>query len=544
NPQANNPDIIHSSVAYIYEATEDQLLDLNNELREIREKSQKSSIVIFVDTLSVTKGGLDRRFRTEDTPWRLDINLKRADSSMVSTDRNRQAKIISNVNDWFNEGQKVQVPFLNGLNDIPEDSLERTSIRTVLKLIQGIEDEHGWEAGTIAIEGGAVRRLLTGEYLLKDGADSDLIVRIPQLDQSGKNFGREVLEVLRKEFNGSQPVKDIDSPQEEWLWRGLKMDYVGYYVKDSLDVYYKEGIFSHTVEPIAEMWIDSTARIYDAHNGIRDLLIDKIARIRVRNRQDIDPSIGFSNFILPHHVLRTIGYKFEYGLDFDDATKDIVENIYRDRSRFNVPSWQWEWIDFSKHFRANLGQSDLDGDEIVLEFERFLEDKGWPRDEKLRVKRVEELKDALRKQDYNLARSIFFMTAPFRFYNNDSRKSIFRAPDYQTALRARQYLAEIGFEENIADKIGIDLDQILSERPDSAMVSNPGGIDMNEIHVNRQGAGVDIQFDPAMMQDILDRGVEGFVPVIINLTPINSVMPLLGLEPRVRDEEYAVSSLN
>jgi hypothetical protein len=277
------------------------------------------------------------------------------------------------------------------------------------------------------------------------------------------------------------------------------------------------------------------------------LLIDKIARLRGRIRRDIDPSLDFRNFILPHHVLRVIGYKFEYGLDFDDKTKDVVENIYRDRSGFNVPSWQWEWIDFSEQFRAKLEQSVLNGDGIVLEFERFLEDKGWPRDENLRNKRVEELKDALRNQDYNRARSIFFMTAPFKFYNDDSRKVILRAPDYKTAFRARQYLAEIGFEKNIADKIGIDLDQILSERPDSAMASSPskkGGIDMNNINVNRQGAGVDIQFDPAMMQDILDRGVDGFVPVIINLTPINSVMPLLGLEPRIREEEYMVSSLN
>jgi len=548
NPQATNPDIIHSSIVYIYEATEDQLLALNNKLREIREKNQQSSIAISVDTLSVTKGGMDRRFRTEDTPWRLDINLKQADSSMVSTDRNRLSKIQNNVNDWFNDGQNIQTPFLNGLNDIPEDTLGRTSIRTVLELIKRIEDENGWEPGTIAIEGGAVRRLLTGEYLLKDGADLDLMIRIPQLDQSGKNFGREVLEVLRKEFNGSKSAKDIDSPQEEWFWRGIKMDYVGYYVKDSLDVYYKADIFSHAVEPIAEMWIDSNTRIYDPHGGISDLLIDKIARIRGRIRRDIDPPLDFRNFILPHHILRVIGYKFEYGLDFDNETKDVVENIYRDRSGFNVPSWQWEWIDFSEQFRAKLEQSDLNGDEIVLEFERFLEDKAWPRDENLRNKRVEELKDALRNQDYNRARSIFFMTAPFKFYNDDSRKVILRAPDYKTALRARQYLAEIGFEKNIADKIGIDLDHILNERPDSAMVSSPskkGGIDMNNINVNRQGAGVDIQFDPAMMQEILNNGVDGFAPVIINLTPINSIMPLLGLEPRSQEEkEYELSVLN
>ena len=105
------------------------------------------------------------------------------------------------------------------------------------------------------------------------------------------------------------------------------------------------------------------------------------------------------------------------------------------------------------------------------------------------------------------------------------------------------------------------------ENHDEAMMSSErvGGIDMNEIKVDRQGSGVDIQFDPAMMQDILINGVDGFVPVILNITPINSVMPLLGLkktepqepseritridpylsyDPRNREEEYAISSLN
>ena len=79
---------------------------------------------------------------------------------------------------------------------------------------------------------------------------------------------------------------------------------------------------------------------------------------------------------------------------------------------------------------------------------------------------------------------------------------------------------------------------------DGPILPDVGGIDLNEINVDRQDSGIDIQFDPAMMQDILNNGVDGFVPVIINLTPINSIMPLLGLEPRNREEKYEVSALN
>ncbi|HBR14821.1 MAG TPA: hypothetical protein DD723_04665, partial [Candidatus Omnitrophica bacterium] len=72
----------------------------------------------------------------------------------------------------------------------------------------------------------------------------------------------------------------------------------------------------------------------------------------------------------------------------------------------------------------------------------------------------------------------------------------------------------------------------------------PGGIDLNTIDLNRQGSGADIQFDPAMMSEILENGVDGFRPVIINFTPITSVLPLLGLEPKGREESYEVSHLN
>ena len=79
---------------------------------------------------------------------------------------------------------------------------------------------------------------------------------------------------------------------------------------------------------------------------------------------------------------------------------------------------------------------------------------------------------------------------------------------------------------------------------DKAMLSEDvGGIDMNNINVDRQGAGVDIHFDMEAIQPIIDMGIDGFTPVIINITPLNSVLPLLGLQPRREEEEFQVSSL-
>jgi hypothetical protein len=67
---------------------------------------------------------------------------------------------------------------------------------------------------------------------------------------------------------------------------------------------------------------------------------------------------------------------------------------------------------------------------------------------------------------------------------------------------------------------------------------------MNEIDLDKQGAGVDIQFDPAELQELIDAGIDGFAPVIINITPLPSVLPLLGLEPRKEEDAEELSRLN
>ncbi len=81
----------------------------------------------------------------------------------------------------------------------------------------------------------------------------------------------------------------------------------------------------------------------------------------------------------------------------------------------------------------------------------------------------------------------------------------------------------------------------LSDKDKSDLV---GGINLNEIQVDRQGSGVNIHFDPATIQPILDLGVDGYAPVFINFTPITSILPLLGLEPRRKEKEYEIFSVN
>ena len=81
----------------------------------------------------------------------------------------------------------------------------------------------------------------------------------------------------------------------------------------------------------------------------------------------------------------------------------------------------------------------------------------------------------------------------------------------------------------------------------SSPVSNNeevGGIDLNRIDVERQGSGVNIRFDSVEIQEMINMGIDGFAPVIINLVPLPSVLPLLGLEPRKENEEFELSQMN
>ena len=77
-----------------------------------------------------------------------------------------------------------------------------------------------------------------------------------------------------------------------------------------------------------------------------------------------------------------------------------------------------------------------------------------------------------------------------------------------------------------------------AESKDNAQV---GGIDLNQINVNREGRAVVVQFDPAQLNQLMQGGFEGFMPVIINITPIQSPLPLLGVNPR-KEEPLEVAA--
>jgi hypothetical protein len=91
--------------------------------------------------------------------------------------------------------------------------------------------------------------------------------------------------------------------------------------------------------------------------------------------------------------------------------------------------------------------------------------------------------------------------------------------------------------------------EFVPTKPDAAMKTNeapiiqetkaPGGIDLNQINVLRNGKTVNIQFDRAQLTALEQGGFEGFTPVIINITRISSPFQLLGINPAKQPEVLA-----
>ncbi|MDP8213342.1 MAG: PEP-utilizing enzyme [Candidatus Zapsychrus exili] len=76
---------------------------------------------------------------------------------------------------------------------------------------------------------------------------------------------------------------------------------------------------------------------------------------------------------------------------------------------------------------------------------------------------------------------------------------------------------------------------------DKAMVSSVGGINMNSIELDARGSEGEIIFDANAFDSIKGVDIKGFLPVIINIIPINSVLPLLGLDIEEKEEEQEVA---
>ena len=72
------------------------------------------------------------------------------------------------------------------------------------------------------------------------------------------------------------------------------------------------------------------------------------------------------------------------------------------------------------------------------------------------------------------------------------------------------------------------------------MAKHLGGIDLNQINVKRNGRTINVKFDPSQINELTRGGFKGFMPVIINIIPIQSPLTLLGVNP-VKESEAALA---
>ena len=84
-----------------------------------------------------------------------------------------------------------------------------------------------------------------------------------------------------------------------------------------------------------------------------------------------------------------------------------------------------------------------------------------------------------------------------------------------------------------------DVYEVLRQSSDAAMVKDSiirkGGIDLDSIKLQTENSGSEIKFhlDPAMLKQL--QNVPGFVPIIINIQPMNNIRQFLGIKEHVNN---------
>jgi len=121
-------------------------------------------------------------------------------------------------------------------------------------------------------------------------------------------------------------------------------------------------------------------------------------------------------------------------------------------------------------------------------------------------------------------------------------------------------MAELRGEEGATDRRSIEwvrerlADQAMNgKKPESSQVvtNNPwqrGGIDLNTSNgmqwkVSKDGQGVEMNIDPAMIARVKREGIDSLVPVVLRMTPVTSIWPLVGLQVPVPARTFGRESI-
>lgn len=74
-------------------------------------------------------------------------------------------------------------------------------------------------------------------------------------------------------------------------------------------------------------------------------------------------------------------------------------------------------------------------------------------------------------------------------------------------------------------------------------VETPGGIDFNpdniKMEINKENGGIKVDFDPKVLQEIRAKGIDGIVPVILNIQQVKDILPILSQNENPVDKKTA-----
>jgi len=105
----------------------------------------------------------------------------------------------------------------------------------------------------------------------------------------------------------------------------------------------------------------------------------------------------------------------------------------------------------------------------------------------------------------------------------------------QLTKTVNSFFNTLNDDSSVNDKIGYQVyKDDRNGNLDHSMLTTPGGIDFNanqlQLNVQKQGSGVGINFDPELIKRFENGDFQGFMPIIINISPITNISSMLGLK--------------
>ena len=124
-------------------------------------------------------------------------------------------------------------------------------------------------------------------------------------------------------------------------------------------------------------------------------------------------------------------------------------------------------------------------------------------------------------------------------YREAGQKAVADEPSYMWRAKTDAEQRVIGAQIRLKEVQSREARHGKGDKAATAQVNIPGGIDLNTSNgmqwkVSKDGNGVEMNIDPAMIARIRREGIDSLSPVILRMTPIASIWSLMGLQAPVK----------